>query len=114
MKTAILAMVVIAVLTVGTVAQACDVHADVKTYFKDEYDVVHIVFAIDASCGRNQGCGGVLNYVVMLGGSGGTKRIERTALWHTSQPGSASVEAEVQALRGEEVATIYLASVTCR
>ncbi len=114
MKTAILALGLIAVLAVGTVAYACEVQADVRTFYKDEFNVVHVVFAIDAHCGRNRGCAGELSYEVVRSGGGHTNKSTGTASWQTSQSGSASAQAEVSVFQGEEVSAVYVTSVTCR
>lgn len=114
MKMVILALGIIAVLAVGTVAYACEVQADVRTFYKDEFNVVHIVFAIDAHCGHNRGCAGELSYEVVRSGGGHTGKSTGTASWQASQSGSASAQAEVSVFQGEEVSAVYVTSVTCR
>ena len=114
MRAAAIVLAVVAVLSVVSAASACEVRADVRSFFKDELDVVHVVFTIDARCDRDGGCAGELTYEVFRRGGGRESKSTGTATWSASQSGSASAQAEVPMLRGEEVTGIYVTSVTCR
>jgi len=114
MRTAAIVLGVVAALTIGGVASGCEVRADVRSFFKDEFNVVHVVFVIDAHCDADRGCAGELAYEVFRRGNGRESKNTGTASWSATQSGSASAQAEVPMLPGEEVTGVYVTSVTCR
>jgi len=114
MRAAVVAIAVTVVLAAGSVASGCEVRADVRSFHKDEFDVLHVVFAVDARCDGGRGCSGELEYEVFRRVDGRESKSTGAAAWSTGQSGSASARAEVPMLPGEEVVGVYVASVTCR
>ena len=115
MKTIIAILTVLVVITVGAVAYACNVHAKVKNYSKDENHNIQIVFSIDAQCDGNQGCGGTLEYRVISNLDGHTFRRDGNTTWQTPQSGATTAEATVHlSFLDEEVASVTVTSVTCQ
>ena len=79
------AAIALAALVVGSVASGCEVRADVRSFSKDEFNVLHIVFAIDARCDGDYGCSGEFAYEVFRRGNGRESKGTGTALWSASQ-----------------------------
>ena len=114
MRAMAVACAVAAALAVAGAASACEVRADVRSFSKDEFNILHVVFVVDARCDRGGGCSGELAYEVLRRGDGRESRSTGAASWSASQSGSASAQAEVPMLPGEEVTGVYVTSVTCR
>ncbi|MGD1148138.1 MAG: hypothetical protein ABR961_09335 [Thermoanaerobaculaceae bacterium] len=113
MKTTVAVLTVLVAVTVGAWGYACEVHASVQNYVIGQLNTVHVVFAIDAQCGGNHGCGGTLAYVVTTKFNNAARRYEGSSSWHTTQSGSATAEGDVRMLPSEEVVSVYVKSVTC-
>ena len=97
-------------------AAACSVYANVQSVRKSGDSRYEVVFVLDVDCQRNSGCGGTIDYEVVLSAPRwDDKVVKGSSSWRINQhAGTAMVRVTGQCLPDEQPTTAVVTNTTCR
>lgn len=97
-------------------AAACEAYGDVKSVRKSGEFNYEVVFNLNVDCQGSSGCGGTIEYQVVLSAPGWSD-VEKngSSSWRINQRGgSTMVRVTGQCSRDEQPTTVVITNITCR